>query len=863
MKDSKFKILYEILLDTAEVQKGKVAFIEIDEEGHERNITFEKLLECVRKLSYKLINLGIRQDDKVIIFSENCLEWVIYFFAINQIGGVCVPLDPKLDVDAVKKISLNSEAKYCFISRKRLEELGVEENSFYKLIDSFENINSYANSFTEIIYNNLACLIYTSGTTGDPKAVMLSNENYLSNLKSIYELHLANQNDIFLCLLPLYHSFPLMVNLLLPVFYGATSVLLKTLRTDVIRKTIVDKKVTVIPAVPLFYKNLMDGISRKLKDKKYGYLLFVNLIKLSCYIRKKIRLNIGRVIFGKLRKILAPNLRFFISGGARLDPEVFRFFYGLGFNILEGYGLTEASPVVSFNPLNREKEGSVGKALPGIDIKIERTEKDIDGEVLVKGGNVMLGYWKNDISTIETLVDGWLKTGDVGYLDKDGYLFITGRKKEIIVLSNGKNIYPDEIEEFYLKNVKYIQECVAIPVVDKGEIGLGIVIKTDVERRDEVRKEVSQISKMLPDYKRPRKVFFTDEEIPKTNLGKPKRSLVKRMFEAEKPVQIREKVVIYDDPLVLKVIESLRKIAEKKDIFLESDLELDLGLDSLKKIELTLELENNLGIKLPDGFMVNILTVDDLINNLKKFSFPSITSQKKNFEDLILETPSEEDIRQIDIRKGLLFNIFEYIFFLFVKLTSNVLYKIEVEGLEKIKNTNSPFIIAPNHLSYLDGYILTGIINFKIKKKLFFVGLADFFEKTILKVFKKVAGVLSFDEIKEPIRAIRTSIYVIKKGYSICIFPEGARSYDGKLMELKKGIAYIAKNTKVPLFPVYIQGTFEAWPRFKKYPKFFKKIKIIVGDPIHWQTKENYTEDDFVKEVKNNLILLSKGVEKK
>lgn len=859
---SNFKTLSEILINTTKNKGDKLAFIEVDEESKKRTINFKELLECVRKLSYQLKKLDIKEDDKVILLSENSIEWILYFFAINFIGAVCVPLDPKLNLEEVKKIALDSEAKICFLSHKKIEEFEINENSFYKLINDLNYLSKSDFQLFDHSYNHLACLIYTSGTTGDPKAVMLSNENYIANLESIHSLNLAKEDDIFLCLLPFYHSFPFMVNLLLPVFYGLTSIIIRTLRSDVVRNVISNEKITIIPAVPIFYKNIMDAIIRKLKDSELNYWLFNTLNKICFYLRKKFGLNFGKFIFSKLHKELAPFVRFFISGGARLDPDVFRFFYGTGFNILEGYGLTEASPVVSFNPLNKEKEGSVGKPLPGITIKIDAPNNDRIGEILVKGNNVMMGYWKDYILTNETIVDGWLKTGDIGYIDPEGYIFITGRKKEIIVLSNGKNIYPDEIEEFYIKNIKDIEECVAIPVVDGGEINLGIVIKSKDEKKEDVKKRVSQLSKLLPDYKRPRKIFFTNLEIPKTNLGKPKRNILKKMYQKERVSSV-EPEIIYDDPLILKVIYSIRKITERRSVSLENDLELDLGLDSLKKVELILELESGLGIKLPDGFMSDILTVKDLIDNLKKFEFPLITVPKKDFNELILEIPDESDIKYIHNRSSMLLRFFELLFFLIVKFSGNLFYKIEVKGLEKVKNTEGPIILAPNHLSYLDGYILSAILDFKIKKRLFFIGLADFFDKTMMKIFKKPAGILSFDEIKEPVRAIKTSIYVLKNGYSICIFPEGARSYDGKLMELKKGIALIAKNVNVPIFPVYIDGTFEAWPRFKKYPKLFKKIKIVFGNPIYWKSEENYNEDDFLKELKNNLILLSKEVEKK
>ncbi len=855
------KSLSDILINTATQKKEKTAFIEINEDLKARYINFNDLLECVKKLSFQFKSFEISRGDRIILLSENNIEWIIYFFAINYIGAVCIPLDPNSNLEEIQRVSLNSDAKFCFLSHEKLVNLKLSENNFYRSISSLDEIENIRSQLDVCIYNNLACLIYTSGTTGDPKAVMLSNDNYIANLKSIYDLNLAKEDDVFLCLLPFYHSFPLMVNLFLPVLYGISSVILKSLRSDIIRNVIKNYKITVIPAVPIFYKNIMDAIMRKIKDRKLNYYLFSKLNEICFYTRKNLGINAGKIIFKKLHNELAPYVRFFVSGGARLEPDVFKFFYGAGFNILEGYGLTEAAPVVCFNPLNRVKEGSVGKPLPGINIKIDSPNSDNIGEILVEGKNVMLGYWRDSKLTDETLVNGWLRTGDLGYIDSEGYLFITGRKKEIIVLSNGKNIYPDDIEGFFLKNIKDVEECVAIPVIDKGEVNLGIVIKSKKEKEEDIKKQVYQMSRLLPEYKRPKRIFFANTEIPKTNLGKPKRNVLKKMYQVENQMSIGEEI-IYDDPLVLKVIDSIRKITEKSRITLENNLEFDLGLDSLKKVELTIELENIMGIKLPDGFMADITNVSELVEHLRKFELTPVFTKKKDFNELIIQLPDKEDIKQIEDRKNKFLRFFEFVFFVFVKITAKILYTIEVHNYDKIKYLKGPYILAPNHLSYLDGYIISAFLEFDIKKRLFFIGLADFFDKTLMKIFKRPAGILSFDEIKEPIRAIKASIYALKKGYIICIFPEGARSYDGKLMDLKKGIAYIAKNVSVPVFPVYIDGTFEAWPRFKKFPKFFKKIKVIIGDPLFWEHKK-YNEEDFVKEVKNKLILLSKGVEKK
>lgn len=861
-KGNSLRTLSNLLINTAKWFPDKTAFIDIDENGTERIISYKNFVELVKKLSFFLKEVGVKKNDKIILKSENSIEWAIYFFSINYLGAVCVPLDPKLSLEELKIVSFDSESKLCILSENQINVLKVSENEFFKRLLTIDEIESYEIIENQPEYNEVACLIYTSGTTGNPKAVMLSNENYLANLESISLLNLAKNTDIFLCLLPFYHSFPLMVNLLLPVYYGASSIILKSLKSNIILDVMKAKKITILPAVPLFYKNLMDGILRKARDNKFN-LLYLNLYKFCYYIRKILKFNLGKLLFFPIQKKFGGNLRFLISGGARLETEVFKFFYGIGFNILEGYGLTEASPVVSFNPLSKIKEGSVGIPIPNVQVQIDKKDDSFDGEILVKGNNVMIGYWKNEVLTKEVITEGWLRTGDVGYLDKDGYLFITGRKKEIIVLSNGKNIYPEEIEDFFYKNVRGIEECVAIPVFEKNETNLGIVIKPSKLSEEEIRKNILEVMKTMPDYKRPKKIFFTDEEIPKTNLGKYKRTLVANLFSEKIEKKDMTEAFFVKDEFVREVINIISNFLDgKKIVTYDSSFEIDLGLDSLKKVELSLELEEKLGIKLPEGFMSDIFFVKDLIERLRKIEIKDLygKEEKRTFEELILKELDGKEITVIEKRDVIYKRLFEFIIFVFVKLTSKIFYKLKVFGFEHLEKTAEPFIIAPNHLSYLDGYVITAILPFKLKRKLFFIGLADFFDKTFLKIFKEPAGVLSFDETLEPIKAIRASIFVIKKGYNLCIFPEGARSYDGNLMELRKGIAYIVKNTNAPVLPVFINGTFEAWPRFRKLPRFFKNIEIRIGEPIYYTKEED--ENKFLEKLKKNLIRLSKRVEK-
>jgi len=308
-----------------------------------------------------------------------------------------------------------------------------------------------------------------------------------------------------------------------------------------------------------------------------------------------------------------------------------------------------------------------------------------------------------------------------------------------------------------------------------------------------------------------------------------------------------------------------RVMQTEKKITFNSNLELDLGFDSIAKINLLLEVEKELKIKLPDSFMSEIVCVKDIIEKIEKLTFKETTDYEnvRNIEDLILQPPELSDLRQINQRNKKLNLLKECLVYFWVKFLTKVCFFIDITGMELIENKRDPFILAPNHSSYLDGLLILSVVPFKIKRKLFFIGLSDLFERTSLKHLKEAVGILPFDECSQPLRALKAGIYAMKEGYSICIFPEGNRSYDGKIGEFKKGIAFLTKHTQVPVYPVYIKGTFESWPRFRKWPRLFKKIYIKVGKPIFWYSKKDIKEDDFLNSLRDNLINLSKEVEKK
>ena len=590
-----------------------------------KSVTYAQLGERVKGLAFFMSSLGIGKDDNVAIILENSEEWVECFFAISYIGAVAVPVDSRLPQKDIDNILYDSGAKHIFISRENQKFLRFIEDG--RLAPFPSGDFSYPDVFKSacIGESDLAVILYTSGTTDQPKGVMLTHKNLCANFDSLDRFRLFSHKDAILSILPLYHSFPLMTTLILPVFCGAKIVYVPPDWPEKLTAYLKEEKITVFIGVPQIFHSIHRQVMSRINA-------LGPLAKL--YIRSAAALRLRMILPPALKNAFGKHFRFFASGGAKLDETVTWDFLRLGFSILEGYGLTETSPVVSFNPLRGVKAGSVGKAIP--DVKIEIINKDINGigEIAIKGLNVTKGYYKDEIKTMAVIKDGWLLSGDLGYLDKNGYLYITGRSKELIVLSSGKNIYPEEIEKIYSSS-PYVKElCVLGALRQKGPAQteyLHAVVVPDLEFFKErgdinIRKAIAAsfeaISRNIASYKHITGFTVTQDSLPRTVLGKIKRYEVEKKFmdlilnkEVREPESRAEEKTLAMQDTAKKLIECIKNtLAIKTSVSLHDSIELDLGVDSLGRVELGLAVEKAFGIDLPEEMAAGgIFTVKDLL----------------------------------------------------------------------------------------------------------------------------------------------------------------------------------------------------------------------------------------------------------
>jgi long-chain acyl-CoA synthetase len=828
-----------------------------------KTLTYEEFSCRVGAVASYLKRKGLKEGARAAILLENRAEWCSAYLAILMAGGVAVPLDSQLGPGEIRNLLENSESEFLFYGGKSAEQAGI---SLEKLSDTtgrkVVSVNVDSAGYREIICNreageqfpgrgfdDLASLIYTSGTTGKPKGVRLTHGNFCSDAEALIAAGIVTHEDNVLSILPLHHTYAFMCTFLVPVFLGASVTYPESLKGPDMMAAMRNREVSILIAVPQVLGIIRNGMMNKIRELPMAASrLLLSLHVVSGFLRRKLGINAGRIIFKSAHSALGRKFRFFASGGARLDPPVMEDLEAFGFIVLEGYGLTETSPVLTFNPFSKRKPGSAGKPLPTVRLRIVDPSEDGEGEIAVKGPMVMEGYYRNSEATDEVLREGWFYTGDIGKIDEEGYLFITGRKKEVIVLGSGKNIYPEEVERTYL-NSPFIKEiCVLGMEGEDGSETLHAVVVPDLDHarkeqvsniRDRIKWEIKEASGGLPSYMRITGFSLRTEPLPRTRLGKLRRFMIGQELSGEtEQVPEKEKRMEseFTDETSRSVAGALANIVGKNRSFkMEDNLELDLGLDSLSKIELLSALEKNFSLSLPEDFMSDIQSVRDLIGKVGERSVeagPTVEiTGRTGWKEILSKEPSGQDLRKVSLDSREKKTPFTFLLYSFVKILFKIFFRLEARGSEKLPDQRN-YILTPNHTSYLDGLAVILSLPFGRFKDIYSLGLSDYFTGVIKSGFAGIAHIIPIDSTYYLSKALQISAYVLNKGRSLSVFPEGGRSFDGTLMEFKKGVGILAIEMGVPVIPVFIKGAYEALPRGALCPRC-RKITVVFGEPLH------------------------------
>lgn len=757
--------------------------------------------------------LKIEKEDRVAIFMENRPEYVGAVLGIWNAKGACTNLDITYNEEQLVYVFKDSYPKYIFTSSKNVELVKRAKESIgsdivilnVDEIDADIPFEMSEVTIEDLEDNQLAVMLYTSGTTGNPKGVMLTYSNLMSNINDVDSIKFVFETDVALAILPFHHVLPLVLGMLMPLRFGAKNVILDELSSESIKKHLQKYKISIVIGVPRIWEMFHKGIMSKIKSSGLTYRLFK--------ICKKLNISmLNRIIFRKIQLAFGGNIRFLVSGGAKLDKEISEDFRVFGIEILEGYGLTETSPIIAFNPPSKNKRGTVGLPLPSVTVKL-----DVNKEILVKGPNVMKGYFNKPEATKEAIdSEGWFHTGDLGEFDGE-YLKIIGRKKEMIVLSNGKNINPSDIESEIMKETNLIEE---VAIVERDKHLIAVVYpnfklmesKGIANAKDAIKWEViDKYNIKAPAYRKILDILIVKEELPKTKLGKLRRFLLNDFIKrAENPEAKQEKKISSSKEIDSNEFKEIKRflttLKDNDDIIPEAHLEIDLGLDSLDLVELISFVETTYGVEITEKDFSKIKTVEELILFIREKG-GVFENQQTNWKTIFSEPVDIKLPSSKYIRVGKM--ILSPFFALYIKLNKN---------LKKLQN-KKPVIYIGNHQSMLDVILFGQSLPCSILKDCYFIAVDSHFNGSLRKHIVNNTNTILINKNKNLKETLKIAVHILNSGKNLVIFPEGARTRDGKLQEFKKTFAILSKELDIPVVPFVIKGAYELMPYGTKFPK--------------------------------------------
>jgi long-chain acyl-CoA synthetase len=827
--------------------------------------TYAELQGLASRVASLLASQGVQGGDRCAILADNDARWCAAYLGTLKLGAVAVPLDTAYRAAQVRTVLADSGSGVLLVSSRYLPVAREAATGLspapvvVMLAGTADGTVALDTSRTPgpgedatpspATPADAAVILYTSGTTSDPKGVVLTHGNLQAERDAAFKVVHVTEDYGILGVLPLFHALAQVANLLLPFTAGARVVFLETINSAEIMRAFSERGINAFCVVPQFYYLLHQRIMEKVAASPFPVrAAFRAMLAANAACRTTLGLNLGRTLFTQAHAALGGRMRVMVTGGSRFDPGIGRDLYAMGFNILQAYGLTECSGAATVMRPGDPHVEAAGQPLDGVEIRIDRDSAGEgrdhpDGEVLIRGPIVMAGYHNRPDVNAVTLADGWLHTGDLGYLDPQGRLTITGRLKEIIVLASGKNIYPEEIETHYAAS-PFIKEICVLGVAVAGEpsaerLHAVVVPNLDVMRerrvvnfREIIRFDIESLSLTLPHYKRVLSFDVWRDDLPRTTTRKLKRHEIERVYREraqaqETPAEGRgwteDDHVWAADPHAGRALAVIRAAVKPDTIVApHSSLELDLGLDSMERVELLAGLEHTFGTDVDDAMAQSILTVRDLVEAVRPAGPGPAAAGSIDADPwarVLADDVSDPVVHGILKPK----RVFSLIAFLIVKgfrVFAGLFMGLKTAGLENLPK-DGPFLLSPNHQSYLDAFLLVGALPYRTFKRLFFVGASEYFASPLTRRLASLMNVVPVDPDANLVRAMQAGAFGLRHDRVLVLFPEGERSPDGTPRTFKKGAAITALQMRVPIVPVAIRGVFEIWPR---------------GKPLQWRT---------------------------
>ncbi len=792
------------------------------------------------------LGAGLRRDglapgEPVALIAPNGPDWVIARLGIAAAGGVAVALDDLATEAEIAETLRDSGALRIFASPAhaavvallapaiRVHVLAEHDDAGPGWRALFAAPEPPAAAGPE----DPAMIVYTSGTTGAPKPFVLSHGNLAANVTALAGAGVVAAGDRVLLPLPLHHVYPLVVGVLTTLTTGAAVVFPEAVAGAEIATALRSARATIMVGVPRLYAALVDGIhSRAASRGRLARLLFPALLRLSGAVERRIGLRIGRLLFGAVHRSLGPSLRVLVSGGARLDPPLIASLQALGWRVLSGYGLAETASIFTGNLPDRQRIGSEGQALGGGVVRIAEPDEHGIGEIQLMGASVFAGYRRAEANRDAFTDDGWFRTGDLGRLDPDGYLYVTGRSKELIVLGGGKNVHPEALEKHYgasphIREIAVLERQGALVALVLPDLG---ALQAEGKTRPDqaIRVTLAAAAQRLPSYQRLAGVALVREPLPRTRLGKYQRFRLAELYETARAGAGRARPaapaeLTPDDRALLargpadEILKLLTARYPDAPVTLEASPQLDLGIDSLEWMALAAELDSRLGVRIPDAALAEITTVRELL--------------RAAVEAAATPPPEAATADPRWIRPpGAAARLLGFAAYWLNRALMRALFGLRRSGLDDLPESG-PAIIVANHASDLDPLVLAAVLPWRQMRRTWWGGDAvRLFGSPVMRSLAHAAQIFPVDELA-PARALDLGLRVLARGQALIWFPESWRSPDGSLQEFLPGIGVLVARSGATVVPAHIAGAFEAMPRDRRLPNVVS-IRIRFGASI-------------------------------
>jgi long-chain acyl-CoA synthetase len=789
-----------------------------------QGITFGETWRRAQARALALKRGGYGKGDVIAILAGNSPEWCITYMAITAIGAIALPLDTNLTPEQYRGMVHQVKARAAFVSAPFRE---VFQGLTLVDIETDPAAGEERLPEAPVARGDIASLLFTSGTTGNPKIVSLTHGNILHIALVCTQLEEYTEQEVTLAMLPLYHVYAFESTFMAPLVTGSAIVFQNSLKGPDIIRALAENPITIFPAAPQMWELFFDAMAGKIRAQSLEkYRLFMFFLKAAPTLKA---LGLGfllKRVFGPVHDVFGRKMRFFISGGAPLKKEYFNYYQRMGFDIMEGYGLTETTGPIAIPYYKDARAGAVGPPIPGNEVRIKKVNADGIGEIWLKGEAVMAGYYLNEAANRQAFdAERFFNTQDLGYVDKRGHIHITGREKNVIVLDSGKNVYPEELELHFRSSPAIAEIAVFGRKIDGRETVFAVICPAakGTGNFPVIREEITRLNHGLPAYRRISRFALSADPLPRNSTRKVLieeviRLLEQGVYQTDEGGEALHRNILAPATVREEEIAALLGKKLRADTLYATETLADHRIDSLGMIELIVHLEDALEISVDMEKVNPLQSIEEFVRVL------AACAQGKG------ENQDERILRgEITTPMTTFWNPLAELILLIARICSRLFWGLRVVHAERLIPMNR--IIVANHQSNLDVLWLLGALPYRLRKRLFITGKK---ELSLLKYPFLGSPVVFVDRTGNVLPSLKAAADILRSGGALIIFPEGTRTRDGSLGKFKSGAAYLAHHLGREIIPVTIRGTFQILPRGKIFPRLFTKEKgsLIVGEPI-------------------------------